>query len=139
MPTLRTPTRAVTAALGAVERAENAVFGELRDEPAPYLARKRIVWPLEETTTGIDHRRLPDPLIRQLPEPFAQTMSTSTSSVASLQARGNTRRDQRSSRIFSAGVAAMPWTTRDSTMVNETVAQSSDASSNDSLRSAYAM
>ncbi len=67
MPTLRTPTRAVTAALDAVERAENAVFGELRDEPAPYLARKRIVWPLEETTTGIDHRRLPDPLIRQLP------------------------------------------------------------------------
>ena len=84
MPTLRTPTRAVTAALDAVERAENAVFGELRDVPAPYLAPTRIVWPLEEASTGIDHRRLPDPLIRQLPEPFAQTMSTSTSSVVRL-------------------------------------------------------
>jgi len=56
---LRTPTRAVTAALDAVELAEQAVFGELRDEPVPYLARKRIVWPLEETTTGIDHRACP--------------------------------------------------------------------------------
>ncbi|MEJ7562143.1 MAG: hypothetical protein WKF45_06420 [Ilumatobacteraceae bacterium] len=33
---------------------------------------------------GIDHRRLPEPLIRQLPEPFARTLATSSGSVLRL-------------------------------------------------------
>lgn len=83
---MRPASPAVTAAFHAIERAEQAVFGRLLDTPHEFLVRNRVAWS-GGSVASLQHRYLPDPVIRDLPAPDARTTSLARSSLVRLGKR----------------------------------------------------
>lgn len=93
----RRASAAVKAALRAVEQAERAAFGSRRPQPTRFLVRNRVAWSVE-SLPALDHRQLPDPVVRDLPTPGARTMSSSRCSLVRLGKRA--RADNVRARAF---------------------------------------
>lgn len=83
---MRTASPAVTAAFHATEQAEQAVFGHLLDQPTAFHVRNRVAWSVD-SLEAIDHTRLPDPIVRDLPAPNARTTTSSRSAIVRLGKR----------------------------------------------------